>query len=295
MSRQHHPGNAEASRRALILAAGAAAGVLLLLIASIGLIWLVGQASPNAPALGAQPPPTPTPRSLMLMQVTPAPDAPEVEQPNEAPLAPTPTSALLTMPGDEQQGAPRAGILFSAPDNNPFASVAAGSWRATPGTLRNDGTTADAEPWLMLTTVPGAAFAIEAEIRVNAQLDTFCDQSFGLAGGNATAGQVYGAGILYPCEEESTRARLTDISVWEDGYHADPIIADNEFDPGNDWHTYRFELRDGTIRLIVDGVGMVTGAIDPTLTAADGGEAGVWSQGVNLEIRRVEVSPLPAS
>ena len=31
------------------------------------------------------------------------------------------------------------------------------------------------------------------------------------------------------------------------------------------------------------------------LTAADGGEAGVWSQGVNLEIRRVEVSPLPAS
>jgi hypothetical protein len=280
MSQQHHPGSAEASRRALFLAAGAASGVLLLLVASIGLIWLVGQASPNTPTLGAQPPPTPTPRSLMFLQVTPAPGGGEVGQPNEALNSSTPTPA---------------GILFSAPDNNQFTTIASGSWRANANTLRNDGTTADAEPWLKLATVPAVAFAIEAEIRVNGQLDTFCDQSFGLAGGNATAGHVYGAGILYPCAEESTRARLTDISVWEDGYHADPIIADDEFDPGNDWHTYRFELRDGTMRLIVDGVGTVTGTIDPALTAAEGAEAGIWSQGVDLEIRRVEVSPLPAS
>lgn len=295
MSRQRHLGDRETSWRALVLAVGVAAGVMLLLLASIGVIWFVGRSSPSAPALGAQPPPTPTPRSLAFLQETPDPSAPTQEQPGAAlPSVPS-TPSLLAMPTGAQSNAPGDALSFSAPDNHPFASFASGSWTATEDVLRNNGKSADAEPWLTLATVPGAAFAVEAEIRVDGLLDTFCDQSFGLAVGDADAVQVFGAGILFPCQDGLARARLTDVSIWEDGYHADPLIAENPFDPGADWRTYRFEVRGDAVRLIVDGRGILTGTLDTPIAAAGGAEAGVWSQGVALEIRRIEISPLPGS
>ena len=71
------------------------------------------------------------------------------------------------------------------------------------------------------------------------------------------ADQVYGGGLIFPCASDKARARLTDVSVWEDGYNADPVIADETFDPGDDWHTYRFELRGDQLRLLVDGADVV--------------------------------------
>jgi hypothetical protein len=134
---------------------------------------------------------------------------------------------------------------------------------------------------------------MEAEIRINGVLDAFCDQSFGLAGGDQAEGQYYGAGVLYPCQDDTVRARLTDVSDWADGYHADPVMAEKTFAPGQDWRTYRFELRGDTARLIVDGVAIVSGPLAPPIDAPAGAEAGIWSQGVNLEIRRIEIFPLP--
>jgi hypothetical protein len=199
------------------------------------------------------------------------------------------------MPSGEQSSSSGDALAFSAPEINPFASLASGSWSATADVLRNDGNSADAEPWLPLATAPGSAFAVEAEIRVNGLLETFCDQSFGLTAGDASAGQVSGAGILFPCQDDSARARLTDVSTWEDGYHADPLFAENPFDPGADWHTYRFEVRGDEVRLIVDGVGILTGTLDSPIDSAGGAQTGIWSQGVALEIRKIEIYPLPAS
>jgi len=218
------------------------------------------------------------------------PESPDAASPSDS----SPAPALLTVPDGEQSGSLGDGMVFSAPDNIPFASFASGSWKPTPDALRNQGKSADAEPWLKLTTIPVPNVAIEAEIRVNGLLETFCNQSFGLAAGNANAGTVFGAGVLFPCGDGEAAARLTDVSVWEDGYHADPTVAENAFDPGDDWRTYRFELRGESVRLIVDGVGIVTGTLDAPLDATGEAEAGIWSQGVNLDIRTIEIFPLPA-
>jgi len=306
MLRQRQPEDHQTGWRALILAAGIAVGVLFLLAATVGTIWLVGRYSPSAPAVGGLPPPTPTPRSLSFLREGESNSAPAAQLPplggdavpeaSDAapPVDSTPAPALLTMPDGEQSGSLDGGRVFSAPDNNPFASFASGSWRPTSDALRNQGKSADAEPWLKITTIPGPSIAIEAEIRVNGLLDTFCNQSFGLAAGNANAEKVFGAGVLFPCGDGTATARLTDVSVWEDGYHADPTMAENAFDPGDDWHTYRFELRGDSVRLIVDGDGIVTGTLDAPLDVAGEAEAGIWSQGVDLDIRSIEIFPLPA-
>ena len=80
---------------------------------------------------------------------------------------------------------------------------------------------------------------------------------------------------------------------WEDGYNADPLIAENAFEPGDGWRTYRFELRGDAIRLIVDGVGIVSGSLDAPLEESANTEAGIWSQGVDLHVRSIEIFPLP--
>ena len=150
-------------------------------------------------------------------------------------------------------------VVFEAPGRNALETLASGSWSFAEDTLVNPGSSATAEPWLVLSAVPSADFAVEAEMRVTGSLESVCDQSFGLVGGSPGAGQVYGGGLIFPCASDTTRARLTDVSLWEDGYNADSVLAEKKFDPGNEWHTYRFELRGDELRLLVDGADVVSG------------------------------------
>jgi hypothetical protein len=300
MSRLRGSEERQGSWRSLVSAATVAGGVLLLLAISVGAIMLVGGRATNSPAFGEQPRPTPTPRSLVFLRETPAVqpqvdpvDAEETPASEAAPAAATPP-ALMAITNTDGTGSRDDNAVFSAPDAAPFTSIASGSWKASADVLRNDGTSADAEPILTLATVPETGFAIEAEIKVSGVLDAFCGQSFGLAGGDANADRIYGAGILFPCEGDASHARLTDVSQWQDGYHADPLIAENAFDPGEDWRTYRFEFRGERLRLIIDGVGIVSGSLEAPLEASDGAKAGIWSQGVQLDIRSIEIFPLPA-
>jgi hypothetical protein len=172
--------------------------------------------------------------------------------------------------------------------------LAAGSWTAEGDTLRNAGEAADPEPWLRLAVMPAGNYAIEAEIRVNGILERFCDQSFGLAAG-AERGRIIGAGIHFPCAGAPSQARLTDVSEWRDGYHSDPVFAEAAFDPGRDWRTYRFELRGASQRLVIDGVGILLGTVDPPSQPAGFMETGIWSQGVDIDIRQIDIVRLPDS
>ncbi|HEX2280917.1 MAG TPA: hypothetical protein VHG52_04050, partial [Thermomicrobiales bacterium] len=253
----------------------------------------------------------PTPRALSFIRSTPTPAA---TTPAEAPTATTVASveeevveltptvvatpeqpAVSTEP--ESTPAPASGdVVFEAPDQNELETLASGSWTASADALVNPGSSAVAEPWLVIATVPDGNFVVEAEIRVNGLLESVCDQSFGITAGAPGAGLVFGGGLIFPCGSETARARLTNVSVWEDGYNADPVLAEEEFDPGDDWHTYRFELRGDQLQLEIDGAGVVSGTletpIDPALADA---QAGLWGQGVGLEVRRVAVQLLPSS
>lgn len=293
--------------RELALAGAAAAAVTLLLVAAVGLVWLLGRSPSQAPVLAVQSQSTPTPRALTFVQNTPTPAAAvPAEVPTATAVAPakeSETAAVIATPelvavSTESETTPASdggdGVVFEAPGRNELETLASGSWSASADALINEGSSAVAEPWLVLSAVPSAAFAVEAEIRVNGLLDSVCDQSFGLAAGVPGADQMFGGGVIFPCAVESARARLTDVSVWEDGYNADLALAEEDFDPGDDWRTYRFELRGDELRLLVDGTAVVSGTLDAPIdpSSADA-QAGLWAQGVGLEVRKVSVHALP--
>ncbi len=303
MSRQHDMTGRHSGWRDLIWAGGSAAAVTLLLVLGVGIIWLVGRSPSEAPALGAPPPQTPTPRAIAISReesaATPTPAATQTPAPpvaagqEELAADNTATPELLAKAPDDGAAETGTVALFSASSAGELSALASGSWSASADGLENAGSNAVAEPWLELATVPAAAFAVEAEIRVLGRLDAVCDQSFGLAGGNPDTDLVYGGGILFPCDSDEARARLTEVTVWQDGYNADPVVTEKTFEPGDDWRTYRFEVRGDRLRLIIDGVGIATGSrAEPKDSAADA-VAGLWAQGVSLEVRSVAVYPLP--
>jgi hypothetical protein len=205
-----------------------------------------------------------------------------------------PTPETLAMDVASESADPKRDASFEAATEADFLALASGSWAASEDGLVNEGDQAVSERWLTLSSVSSPRFAVEAEIRVTNVLDTVCDQSFGIAGGSPGSGLVFGGGVIFPCSGESATARLTDVTAWEDGYNADPVIAEKAFVPGDEWQTYRFELRGDRLRLLVDGVGVVSSSVDPSIDpAALDAEAGIWSQGVGLEVRRVAIYPLP--
>ena len=310
MSRQNEFDRRHRGWRDLALAGAAAAAVTLLLIAAVGLVWLLGRSPSQAPVLAVQSESTPTPRALTFVKNTPtpaaavpeeAPTATAVAPAEEEAAAPAPTVVAtpeLPVVSTDPETTPASdggdGILFEAPGRNELETLASGSWSASADALVNPGSSAVAEPWLVLSAAPSVDFAVETEIRVNGLLDSVCDQSFGLTAGSPGADQMFGGGLIFPCAGDSPRARLTDVSVWEDGYNADPVVAEEPFDPGADWHTYRFELRGDQLRLLVDGADVVSGTLEAPIdpSSADA-QAGLWAQGVELEVRKVSVQTLP--
>ncbi len=298
MARQNELDRHRAAWRDLALAGLAAAVVTLVLVAGVALVWLMGRSPSESPVLAVQGSsrPTPTPRTLAFIQVTPSP-APTT--PAEAPTEVAP--AATPEPSESSTGSEPTSVdadsevmRFDVPGDADFSSLASGSWTASESALINTGAAAIAEPWLVLTSVSNPAFVFEAEIRVNGRLDSVCDQSFGLVGGSPNADAMFGGGLLFPCEGDGARVRLTDVSVWEDGYNVDPVLGEEPFDPGQDWHTYRFEVRGDQLSLGIDGAGVVSGAPEAGFDfTSTGAEAGLWAQGVELEVRKVAVEPLP--
>jgi hypothetical protein len=313
MSRQNELDRRHRGWRDLVLAGAAAGAVTLLLVVAVALVWLLGRSPSQAPVLAVQGQTTPTPRALTFVRNTPTPAAAApAEVPTATAVAPVADETVAAVSAPTEVATPELlvvstesattptndgnDVVFEAPGRNELATLATGSWTASADALVNPGTTAVAEPWLVLTTVPSADVAVEAEIRVNGVLESVCDQSFGLTAGVPNADQVFGGGLIFPCASDTARARLTDVSVWEDGYNADPVVAEKTFDPGDDWHTYRFELRGDELRLLVDGADVVTGMLETPIDTSSGeAQAGLWAQGVNLEVRKVSVHLLPAA
>ncbi len=283
MSRQRHLESHEAMWHDLAWAGVAAAAVTLLLVAAVAVVWLLGRSPAVTPQPLAAEISTPTPRTLVFGHATPT--------PVPAARATATPQARAAAAGESAGTTP----ILESPDKTPFSKLAGGTWQAEGKRLVNPGDSATAERWLTLATVPQTSFAIEAEIHVDGLLESVCDQSFGLTGGSP-AGPMMGGGILFPCGEDAPRARLTDVLVWQDGYNADPVVAEKDFDPEDGWHTYRLEVRGDRMRLLVDGVAVVSGE---TKTAVDSAaadvEAGLWSQGVGVEVRRITVLPLPSN
>jgi len=244
---------------------------------------------------------TPTPP---VSQPTTAPPAAQpTSAPADAPQAPT-TAPPPTVPPPTATAAPTA---TPAPTSTPmptppptvaalYAADAGGgledwalapSWALEDGELVNDATGVKAQPWLVAPYEPdGDAYAVEAEILFEELAGRTCDQNFGVVGGGG-GGVVWGGGVRWGCDGDGPRARITDVSVWADGFNQDRELDGTPFNPGTDWHTYRLEVRGSDLRLLVDG-DLLLEASDGAGTG-EGGQIGLWSQGVALTVRRVAV------
>ncbi|HEU5431293.1 MAG TPA: family 16 glycoside hydrolase, partial [Thermomicrobiales bacterium] len=203
--------------------------------------------------------------------------------PTIEPMAP-PTAAPAT-------ATPAGTALASFADADALGPIASGNWQMNDDQLQYVGQGGLAEQWLTVSGVrPTGDFAIEIEARVKSLAPNVCDQNFGAVAGAAANGLVWGGGVIYPCDGGSPRARLTDVTNWADGYNHDQVLAATDFKPGNSWHTYRVEVRGGTLTLFIDGRKLLDSPGARTNWQAGApGQVGFWSQGVQLAIRRVTV------
>ncbi|MGH8910353.1 MAG: hypothetical protein ACRD0K_28625 [Egibacteraceae bacterium] len=140
-------------------------------------------------------------------------------------------------------------------------------WKMLNGMLLNDGTTgspifADFEPGAR------ADHAVEADISLIRG-----EQNFGIVVRVGMEGGGYGAGIY------RGRARIAH-------YGTGGIVAGEAFDPGVDFHTYRVEAKGNVITFSVDGV--VLGEMKDN-KYLEGGQVGLWSHGLQLEVRSFQV------
>ena len=95
--------------------------------------------------------------------------------------------------------------MLDAPATTSFATLASGSWSAADDVLRSDGGGGLAEPWLALTAVPGAAFAVEADIRLVDLIENVCGQSFDSPGAAPARGSGTAEGSVSPARTRPAR------------------------------------------------------------------------------------------
>lgn len=293
------------SWQGMLQAAVAAVLVVGLLAGGVVLAWNTGGGPASSATLAPEVPPTPTPRVLAFNAHTPAPVATapaNVVVPEMAPEAPTADAGGLVIVSTPEKMSLNAGastrngsgdkVLFAATASD-FKKLAGASWHATSDGLENSGDQAIAAKWLTLAKVPGPGFVVEAEMRVTSTLGSVCDQSFGITGGSQKGKQMLGAGVIFPCDENS-RARITDVLDWENGYNADVVLDESPFAPGEDWRHYRFELDGTTLNLSIDGEQVAETELDPGINPdARDLEVGLWSQGVGVQVREITVTSPP--
>ncbi len=316
-------------RQPMVLAFAGAGLVTTLLAVAVLVVWSVTptederavsiafDASPAAD--GAAAGPTPTPRVIAPHTATVPPHTPVVAGPTALPkptAAPEPTaqpqpqvqiigavptvtpraegaSAIAPTARPRPTTAPSPEALFAAAGAAELRALVAGSWGIGQDQLVNDAAPIVAEPWITLPYRPrGGEYAVEMEIRVKDLAQGYSCQSFGVVAGAESGAPIWGAGVVYPCANAPTRARLTDLSDVGESYHDDPELTAEPFEPEPGWHTYRFEVRGNRLRLLIDGDEVV--ATTDTAAGPDRGrdQIGLWTQGVRLGVRRFTVLPL---
>jgi hypothetical protein len=170
--------------------------------------------------------------------------------------------------------APAATPLYRADAAGGFDgwSLAAG-WSVVDGLLVTDGSAAGwATPPFRVDAQPD--YAVEIEARVGEA--PACRTNFGI-GARGTEQGYYAAGIEWQCDPAAV--------LWA----GQAPLATAPFAIGDGWHVYRLEVRGDAIKLLVDGA-LVLEIGDGRYP--EGGEVGLWSSGIRIEVRSFTVTSL---
>jgi serine/threonine protein kinase len=210
--------------------------------------------------------------------VTAAPtDTPTVD-PNVTPTSP-PVPTVHTTPGQ---------VLYVANWSSGLDGWSGtGDWKSLNGSLLNDGTNGDAinsAPTILVPTslIGIANYAVEAVIQV--QSSSNYAPNFGFVLRAADAGHGYMAGIGTHDYSLNT-ARISDLSS-NDFFNS---TRSSPFDPGLKAHTYRVEIKDNDIKLLIDG-GLAVELFDNKYLTGE--RTGLWCANVQLSIHSYKVVAL---
>jgi hypothetical protein len=195
---------------------------------------------------------------------------------------PTPTSTPVpAQPGD---------VLYQADWSSGLNGwLGAGDWKTVGGMLVNDGSGYDSQ--IFAPYQPGLAhndnYAIEAEIQLVRYTDTTFSSraSFSILARVDTNKQGYQIGAcaafgFFSCGTYTYNLFASNGSV---------NIADAEFNPGTEWHTYRAEMVNNTIKVLLDG-NVVLQTTDNIFLS--GGRVGLSSYRNQINVRSFRVIKL---
>jgi hypothetical protein len=253
----------------------------LALLANVAPAPAAPPSAPLAPApagLAAQapaPPTSPGPPGIQL--AAPPPPPTPTPLPTLAPATPLPFSLPPPLPGI-------APVFYQSDWFMGLAGWSGGAdWRVLGGMLVNDGTRKDS---YLVAPFPAPAndYAVEAEIQWlrGGKFGLFLRRSEGngyrlMLGQTAelkvditnTAGGGQGGGSGGGSASSSTN------------------LATRQFDPGQNWHLYRFEARGNYLRVIVDGVVFMESADNRFLT---GRQVGLIAHEAQINVRAFRIT-----
>lgn len=159
----------------------------------------------------------------------------------------------------------------------------ASGWAAFRGLLINDGSGGSRDEWVRAPYAPGTNeiddYAVEADIQI---VKLNCG-SFGLvARGAFTGGIVLDNNDGYCSNRGNGSAKLSLFGCCAE-------LASRGATSNTTWHTYRLEVRGNEETFLVDGSPFVRATDNRFLT---GGEVGLWSQNVQVNVRSFKVIKL---
>jgi hypothetical protein len=232
-----------------------------------------GLVSPVAPT----PTPLPSATATAIPTETPTPGPTSTPLPTSTP-APSPTATPSPTPEPAVYEADSSGGLdeWNGPQD----------WKHLNGMLVNDGSNNSAGVWISAPFKPRSSnYAIEAEIQV---VSGFC--------GNGRGDSYTNFGIV-------TRASDVDTGYWGgvdcSGVGAVSLgslfccdrLAEQNFAVDLEWHTYRMEVDGNVVRFYVDGALLIEVSDNRYL---ESGYVGLWSYGVQVNVRNFRVIDLDA-
>lgn len=288
-------GRSTTGARELAIAAALSLAITLVVAAAVGLLSSLGTSAPpeDDPISGA--PRTPTPRTILIAH-DPRPTAEALDAQLitgatiESSLQPDHRDPRLSADSPAPENPATTDVLLDAPSTVSFASIAAGEWEVSAQGLQNSGASAVAAHWLTVGEFDRAEIEIEAEIRVDHVLEAFCKQSFGIVVEDISVARASGIGVVFPCRGEETEMRVSDITTWQKGYNAAPVIAGSAFAPGDTFHTYRITVSGDRLAVSVDDADLIDTATGPQSEAESRKFAvGLWTQGAAVTVKRVTV------
>ncbi len=193
----------------------------------------------------------------------------------------TPTPSPSPTPTPTPSSFPKPGTVLYQEDGSDNWQGWSGdqAWKVLNHFLLNDGTSDNFSRIIAPYQVAGTAdYAVEATFQVVSYEHRVSYPCFGIAvRGMSTAAPTRGYHAVIGCFSD-----LTDVELQDD----EKTLATAPFNPGNNWHTYRIEVKGNNIKFFVDG-GLKIVLTDNKFL--DGGEVGLFDTQVQLEVSSFKV------